>query len=766
MKLFLAISLISVMVVLGICIYKTTKETHKTELAVIVRRVLQLGFGIVMVNLISLTAENKTLVGLCYCVYFACADWLLFYLLKFSTYFMGKGEQFKKLMKIKIIYVILAADCISVLLNMVFEHQFKIKESILFGDELYFYIDPAPFFYIHYAIVMALAFFSIINLYYRAFNSPAFYRSKYLLIAIIQTVLVGMNILMTESEIDISVVGYVIEGVCIYYCALVYTPQRLVSKTLTQVSQGMTVGLFVLDKEGEELYCNNEAARLINEEKLVNAENVTLKDWCTGQYLDNDDEFTKEIIFFKGDDKIMLKIQLQRLIDGKKQLQGGYFTIDDRTKEYEKVREEIHRATHDHLTDLYSKEHFYSKCEKYITEHPGAELYIVCTDIKDFKMINDFLGTKTGDAVLRKFADMLRTRITGAVVYGRLGNDNFGLLMHKESFDEEAFIRESKNAFAESINKSSAFPAVNYIGVYEIINRELPISVMCDRARMAIRSIKGDYSKRVAYYDNALRDIILYEQELISELGDAIAEEQFKMFLQPQISVDGKLLGAEALVRWLHPVRGQIMPGDFIPVFEKNGLISEVDKFIWETACKLLRKWRDEGKTDLYISVNISPRDFYFLNIYQIFTDLIRKYEIPAGSIKLEITETAIVMDFQRQLELISRLRKDGFVVEMDDFGSGYSSLNMLKDLHVDVLKIDMAFLKKAEDEERSRKILQMIITLSKQLDMPVITEGVETEEQVAALTQMGCDIFQGYYFAKPMPVSEFEVLYAKHNAG
>ena len=203
------------------------------------------------------------------------------------------------------------------------------------------------------------------------------------------------------------------------------------------------------------------------------------------------------------------------------------------------------------------------------------------------------------------------------------------------------------------------------------------------------------------------------EQELIRDLDDAISQKQLQMYLQPQVSADGKILGAEALVRWKHPVKGMI-----------------------------------------------SPRDFYFLDVYQVFTELVETYAINPKNLKLEIAETAVVMDFKRQLELISKLRHYGFVVEMDDFGSGYSSLNMLKDIYVDVLKIDMVFLRKAEDEERSEKILQMIIALSKELGMPVITEGVETVEQVQFLNEMGCDMFQGYYFAKPMEVEQFEKLY------
>lgn len=764
MKITLAIAMLFAMGMLGICIFKTYKEKNKPELAEIVRHILQAGFAIVMVNFLSLLIINKTLATVNYSVYFICADWMLFFLFKFSIVYIG--ENFNKFVKIKAMYAILIADCISILLNIPFGHLFSIHESTLFENEIYYHIDTTVFFYIHYAIVMMLAVFTLITLYYMSFHSPTFYRSKYLLIAVILTILVGMNVFMTESEIDLSVVGYVIEGVCIYYCALVYTPQRLISKTIMDVSQGMTVGLYVLDKDGNELYCNTSAEQLI---KRINPpktkDNVTLADWCNEEYLSNTEEFTRELKFYRDTEEVILKIQLQRITDGKNQLQGGYFTITDSTEDYKKLKHERYLATHDVLTGIYNRECFYEKCQEYFVANPTVSFYIICTDIKEFKMINDFFGTKFGDTVLTNFAEILsdRNKLPEVLVYGRLGNDIFGALILKQHFNEKLFVEEAQNAFPYSGSGHAAFQMINYLGVYEVTNPDLPVSVMCDRARMAISSIKGDYHKRVAYYDNALRDNIMLEQELISDLGAAISEEQFKMYLQPQMSSDGTLLGAEALIRWVHPVKGQIMPGAFIPVFEKNGLISDVDMFIWEAACKQLRKWKDEGKTDLYISVNISPRDFYFLNIYQVFIDLIHKYDLDPKVLKLEITETAVVMDFNRQLELISRLRQTGFIVEMDDFGSGYSSLNMLKDIHVDVLKIDMAFLKKAEDEERSKKILRMIISLSKQLGMPVITEGVENAEQVQFLTEMGCDMFQGYYFAKPMPVESFDKLYERN---
>ncbi len=758
MKMLLGAILTIALIIIGICVAKTYKGEHK--LARTVRRVLIMGLIIVLFNIISLYTSSYTVCMWAYSMYFMASDWLLYYFFKFSLEYIG--NVFEDFVKKKYMIALLVADSVSIIVNVYLEHLYSLNEVLMFGDELYFELVITPGFLLHYGIVMMLVIFCLISLFYRAFTAAKFYRNKYLLIAIIMVVLVVMNVLSVTSAIDVSIIGYVIEAICIYYCAFVYTPQKLLPETLYKVSEGMKVGIFLLDIDGNQMYKNKFAAKLLDkEEPLVDKKEMTLEAWCMEHYMESNVEFFEERTFYKNGREYQLRMHLQRLYDENKLLQGGYFLIYDRTDEVEALQREQYLASHDALTGLYNKECFYKKAEKYINRHPDEEMYVICTDIKDFKMVNDFLGSKTGDAILINFARMLDKRLDiESTVYGRLGNDVFAIVMPKKDFKEELFTSDTGECLFEGLGQNVSFPIINYVGVFEVIDRKLPISVMCDRARMAVSSIKGDYHKRVAYYSGKMRENVLYEQELTSGLYRAIENEELQMFLQPQMSSDGKMLGAEALVRWFHPKKGQIMPGQFIPVFEKNGMISEVDKYMWETACKQLRKWKDEGREDLYISVNISPKDFYFLNIYEIFTDLVEEYEIDTKNLKLEITETAIVMDFQRQLELINKLRERGFIVEMDDFGSGYSSLNMLKDLQVDVLKIDMAFLKKASDEERSRKILEMIIVLSKQLDMPVITEGVETAEQVHFLSEMGCDMFQGYYFAKPMSVQDFEKEY------
>ena len=250
------------------------------------------------------------------------------------------------------------------------------------------------------------------------------------------------------------------------------------------------------------------------------------------------------------------------------------------------------------------------------------------------------------------------------------------------------------------------------------------------------------------------------ERRIIGEFERALEQNEFVMFLQPQVDEAGKAYGAEALVRWEHPERGLLSPAVFIDILEKAGLIYKLDRYIWEKAAEKLAEWKKNNAGAYHISVNISTKDFYLVDVYETFTGLVQKYEIDPEMLKLEITETALMSDFKKNMEILKRLQDFGFKIEIDDFGSGYSSLNMLKDISADVLKIDMGFLRASENEVKGKDILESIIVLADKLGMEVITEGVETEKQLSMLTRMGCKMFQGYYFSRPVPVDEFEEKY------
>ena len=330
---------------------------------------------------------------------------------------------------------------------------------------------------------------------------------------------------------------------------------------------------------------------------------------------------------------------------------------------------------------------------------------------------------------------------------------------------ENGRIESRLSSFAVS-DESVSHMVVIHIGVYEIAERGLDVSVMVDRARMAQTTIKNDYHTHIAYYDEEMREKSLWNQHISAELHDALRNRDVCPYLQPLVDGNGKVVGAEALVRWIHPTDGFLSPASFIPVFENNGMIAEVDRYMWRCACEILSKWKKEGIRDCFLSVNISPKDFYFMDVTEEIVKIVREFDIDPSQLRLEITETVVMADTEKRIEIMSALHKAGFIVEMDDFGNGYSSLNMLKDMPVDVIKIDMMFVKSSAEDSRARTILSNIIHLTDELGIVALTEGVETEEQYRMLSEMGCRMFQGYYFAKPMPVADFKKKFLKVTEG
>ena len=409
---------------------------------------------------------------------------------------------------------------------------------------------------------------------------------------------------------------------------------------------------------------------------------------------------------------------------------------------------------------MYNKNYFAQKTSEILNENPDKEWLLICSNIKDFKLVNDLFGLEKGNEVLKMEADLLKAQCGEGSVYGRTGGDKFAICIPKEEFKEQDFM-DAIQTMGHAFN-NDLYHLHIYVGVYEITDRNEEVSIMCDKANLAIKTLGENYDKSIAYYSDTIFHDTVAEKQLVGDFDKALAEKQFCMYLQPQVTSEGKLLGAEALVRWQHPKRGLIFPGDFIEVFEKTGLIYRLDRFVWELAVQKLAQWQKAGRDDLYISVNISTKDFYYMNVYETITSLVETYKIIPSTLKLEITETAIMTGTAGELEMIERFRKSGFQVEIDDFGSGYSSFNTLKDMDVDVLKIDMGFLRTTRPEriERSMSIINTIISLTKTLGLSVITEGVETKEQIDKLTQMGCGIYQGYYFSKPIPVDQFEDAY------
>jgi len=426
-------------------------------------------------------------------------------------------------------------------------------------------------------------------------------------------------------------------------------------------------------------------------------------------------------------------------------------------------QEKHYMASRDSLTGLYSRQFFFKKTEELLRKNPHKKRYMVCTNIKNFKLINDLFGQDMGDRVLTDQTKllMLEKEVLEKqedCILGRIGGDKFAMLIAKEDFHPEQ-ITMNMSKLQYLINEANYKLHIS-IGVYEIEDCAESAQVMCDKANMAIESMQGEYSHMIAYYDSRMLEWMVHEKNILSEFDNALESGQFQMYLQPQIANTGELAGAEAIVRWHHPSRGVLMPADFIDIIEKRGFIYHLDQCMWQQAAAKLNDWKNRGIDNLYISVNVSTKDFYYADLYKVFTSLVEQYHIEPCKLNIEITETVFISDIEVHLTVIRRLREYGFNIEIDDFGSGYSSLNMLKDIEVDILKIDMAFLEETKNPARSRTIIKAVITMAKELGMKVITEGVRSEEHVNFLTEMGCDILQGYYYAAPLPVEAFEKKY------
>lgn len=422
-------------------------------------------------------------------------------------------------------------------------------------------------------------------------------------------------------------------------------------------------------------------------------------------------------------------------------------------------------SEHDLVTGLYTKPKFYQEVRRLLAEAEDEVFAFMRIDIDRFKMINNFYGIKEGDKVLISVANELKrvSTVFDNLAYGRLENDVFGICVpyKEENID---LIVKAVQINLRKVNKDYNIKVS--CGVYVIKDRMMDVSEMYDRALLAAKTCKGKYEDNIAYYNDSMIENMRHEQFIINEVNKAIEEEQFEVFLQPKINlVTDKSYGAEALVRWKHPEKGMISPGEFIPVYERNGIIGRLDQYMWRHVCMLLRRWLDEGKNPNPISVNVSRVNIYNPHLIDILKNMINEYQIPPELLNLELTESAFMEDQALVMKTMSRLHDIGFKIMMDDFGSGYSSLNVLKDMEVDYLKVDMKFLQQdREFNGKGEKVLTSVIRMAKWLHLPSIVEGVETMEQVDFLKCIGCEYAQGFYYARPMPIKDYEDFIEKEN--
>ncbi|HBF0939395.1 bifunctional diguanylate cyclase/phosphodiesterase [Clostridioides difficile] len=415
----------------------------------------------------------------------------------------------------------------------------------------------------------------------------------------------------------------------------------------------------------------------------------------------------------------------------------------------------------DNLTGANTIDKFVIDANKILCKNTQVKYALLYIDIDKFKYINDLFGYEVGNEILRNLTKIIKSNIFEEEMFARISADNFIIIM---KYIEEDITKRLKTIFEEldlfNNNQEEKYKLVLSCGIYFILPEDRDINSIIDRANIPHKMAKGGHKSSYAFYDNKIHDQEIKEKEMENTMFSSLENKEFIIYLQPKIELNtGEIQGSEALVRWKRPDKGLIPPNEFIPFFERNGFVINLDLYVLEEVCIYLRKWIDAGINPVTVSVNVSRIHLYCNNFIETYKNIIDKYNIPAKYIELELTESIIFDNFDILIDIMNNLKKIGFLISMDDFGSGYSSLNMLKEIPMDILKLDQKFIMETYNSKRSKIIVTKVIEMAKELGMKVISEGVETEEQFKLLKEVKCDMAQGYLFGKPMPIEEFEHL-------
>ena len=401
-----------------------------------------------------------------------------------------------------------------------------------------------------------------------------------------------------------------------------------------------------------------------------------------------------------------------------------------------------------------------------ILESAPGDYVLVSADIRKFKLINDLFGIEMGDRTLRYVYEVLKQNLEEGEFLCRTAADNFCLLLHNT--DKRKIINRL-SVMAHDINRFNEDQERKYFlslafGIYPVLDPNLPLTQQLDRANVALKNVKDTNDSRLfafQFYSDLDRLKLMREKDMENRMQDALNAGEFVVYLQPKLSLkDDTISGAEALVRWQDPERGLIPPDEFIPFFEKNRFIVEVDLYVFDQVCSLLRRWLDEGITPVPISVNMSRAHLAKTDFLDAYEAIRKAYGVPPELLEIELTETLVFTNPEALFQVIDQIHRRGYRCSMDDFGSGYSSLNLLKDLRMDTLKLDRAFFTSQNaDNPRERDVVTSVIDLAEKLSMSTVAEGVETPAQTAFLKEARCDMVQGYVFSRPVPIPDFEAL-------
>ena len=742
-RIFLNVGLILSAVLCIIFIVRSIQK--RTLLGKLLSRVLIMMLLSIVAYAVNYHSNSGSVMFFAVSTTHAAYDWMLFFMMEFTCEFIGR----KRGGFIRTFFIVLCCIDSAALMTSPINHlsfSYAIREGNFNNVAL---VEPKAFFAVHMVVGMSMAIIVMALLCKGIIDNSRFYRLRYEIVGIVCILTIFFILIFIYDEytvVDLSKLFMGVAAVSLSLTTFDYQPFRLLKNLQTYVDENMSDATIIYDNKGSILKINTKAKNLFKEDVINNKDKLmaALKlDEDTGRTIKTINDSTYEVVY-------------KPEYDSKNLYVGCTFIFYDVTESLRRLEREHKVATIDSLTNCYNRAGFMENAEKFIEEHQIDGGYaVMVSGIRDFKGINGLYGTRAGDRVLKEIArHFTEYSYSFPMLYGRTAEGKFTCILPFDSLDrvvnELSHIQiPLEDEMAVNVNLCHGFVVMT--------DMTKPVEYYYEIALLALAECKKNVSNSVLEYSNAMAMEQRRTQTLIAEMHEAIEREEFYIELQPQVDLkNNRVSGAEALVRWKHPTLGKIPPGEFIPLFEDNGFVSKVDLYVWEKAAETLKRFEDEGSYDGPISVNVSRVDVMSLDVVAEFERIIKKYGISPDKLHIEVTESACIGDRETLINMMDGLRERGFVVEIDDFGSGYSSLNALMELPFDVVKLDMDFMKENQSDEKSGVIVNAMAGMIHNLNAKIIVEGVESGESVKKALNIDGDAAQGYHYSKPVSVDEF----------
>lgn len=694
---------------------------------------------------------NKALI--LFCVYKVCAIWTYYLAFSFNHAFTNTT---KKLGFIKEFYFILCfIDSVLLLANARVNVIFDLAPAHTNAGFFYWGIKYTSKFGFHKLVCAILSFSSLALFISSIVKAPSYNKVKYVTILTSESLVLIANYVFNSLNLPLNISLLMLVASSIFIANYVnkdFSAPVLIGP-LSAITESINDVIFCYDSSENLIYANS-AAKNVFKKSNDNLENFA-KEFRQNFLKNRPSELSLKLE--NGEERYYITEYKDFFISNSNI--GSYLRLQDKTKETLESRRKNYIATHDMLTGLFNRSGFFKKMQEALYQNTFKNPILICTNIKDFKLINTIYSEQVGDSVLQNQTEVMK-RLPGhkKSIIGRIADDKFAILMEKQDFDKDIF-EEVFNEVSCIIEKT-LYNIQIVAGIYEIYDKKDTVQSIYDKAKISLDAIKDSDNQIFSFYNPSMMEKMLKEKDIVNDFEKSLNEKQFSIQLQPVIDNDGNVLGAESVVRWNNPKYEDLTPSSFLDVLERTSLIYKLDVYVWELVAKKLHEWKERGFADRFISVNVSSKDKFFIDIIKTFSELIKKYDISPQNFKVEIRETAMLENPEKTIAIFSQLKKLGIKVYIDNFGTGFSSLNVLKDFIADGIKMDTSFLSESKVSGKNKIILQTMISMSSDLGMEFIAKGVESENQMLALSKMDCKLFQGFYFSKPLPVKTYEAKY------